>query len=82
MLAQRLVRTICPDCRIALRADEAILNQLGLSAARHRRQELLHRGGCDTCNHTGYNGRKGLYELLDITDPIRDLITNRLRPWS
>ena len=77
VLAQRLLRTICEDCRTSYEPSEAMLAQLGLSASRTRRQGVLHRAGCDTCRSSGYKGRQGLFELLDMTDPIRELITER-----
>jgi len=77
VLGQRLLRSICPLCRTTYQPDETLLTQLGLSrrdiGARH-----FHYGkGCDACNQTGYKGRKGIYELLKITDPLRELINER-----
>jgi len=77
VLAQRLVRTICLDCKSPYEPTEAILNQLGVSAHELGDKSFFTGAGCDTCGQTGYRGRRGLYELLDITDPIRELITAR-----
>lgn len=77
VLAQRLVRTICKDCKTAYEPNEAILSQLGLSANELGDKEFYTGKGCDTCGETGYRGRKGLFELLDVTDPIRELIIER-----
>ena len=77
VLAQRLVRTICKDCKAPYEPNEAILSQLGVSAHELGDKQFFTGAGCDTCGQSGYRGRRGLYELLNITDPIRDLITNR-----
>ncbi|MEI6818735.1 MAG: GspE/PulE family protein [Verrucomicrobiota bacterium] len=77
ILAQRLVRTICKDCRTTYEPNEAILNQLGISAHELGDKEFFTGAGCEICGQSGYRGRRGLYELLNITDPIRELITSR-----
>jgi len=77
ILAQRLVRTICADCRAPYEPGEAILEQLGVAAHELGDKEFFTGKGCDTCGQTGYKGRAGLYELLDISDPVRELITDR-----
>ncbi|HRX53781.1 MAG TPA: GspE/PulE family protein [Verrucomicrobiales bacterium] len=77
VLAQRLLRKICSECRVSYRPSEAVLAQLGLSPMDIGSKEFCTGRGCDVCNDTGYKGRQGLFELLDITDPIRELITER-----
>ena len=77
VLAQRLVRTICKDCKSPYEPNEAILSQLGVSAHELGDKQFFTGAGCDVCGQTGYRGRRGLYELLNITDPIRELITAR-----
>lgn len=77
VLAQRLIRKICPDCKTAYEPTEAVLAQLGLSPHEIGDKTFYYGKGCPTCNETGYKGRKGIYELLDITDPIRELINQR-----
>jgi general secretion pathway protein E len=69
VLAQRLVRRICPDCREPYRPDPAAVALL----VQHPVGPItLERGrGCDRCRHTGYRGRTGLFELLRITDEVR-----------
>ncbi len=77
VLAQRLLRTICKECRAPYEPSEALLGQLGLSA-HELGDKNFHTGrGCDRCGQSGYRGRQGLFELLDVTDPIRELITDR-----
>jgi len=77
ILAQRLVRTICKECKSPYEPNEAILNQLGISAHELGDKQFFTGAGCDACGQSGYRGRRGLYELLNITDPIRELITAR-----
>ncbi len=77
VLAQRLVRTICKDCISPYEPSEAILSQLGVSPHELGDKQFFTGSGCDVCGQSGYRGRAGLYELLNITEPIRELITNR-----
>jgi len=77
VLGQRLIRKICLNCRTPYEPTEAALAQLGLSPHEIGDKNFYYGKGCETCNNTGYKGRKGIYELLDITDPIRELINQR-----
>ncbi|MDF1580276.1 MAG: type II secretion system ATPase GspE [Desulfuromonadales bacterium] len=74
ILAQRLVRCICLHCREAYQPGEELLRRIGLDPAAHR-DTLFYRGaGCEKCMGIGYRGRNGIYELLTVSDPIRDLL--------
>jgi type IV pilus assembly protein PilB len=77
VLAQRLLRTICKSCRSPYEPSLSILNQLGLTPEDLGGKHFYTGSGCSACGNSGYKGRKGLYELLDVTDPIRELITGR-----
>ena len=77
VLAQRLVRTICKNCKASYEPNESILSQLGVAVHELGDKDFFTGRGCDVCGKSGYKGRKGLYELLDITDPLRELITDR-----
>ncbi|MDB6004514.1 MAG: type ii/iv secretion system protein, partial [Prosthecobacter sp.] len=77
VLAQRLLRTICKSCRAPYEPSLHILNQLGLSPEDLGGKHFYTGAGCSVCGSSGYKGRKGIYELLDVTDPIRELITSR-----
>ena len=77
ILAQRLIRKICLGCRTAYEPKEELLMQMGLSPHEIGDKNFYYGTGCDACNHTGYKGRKGIYELLEITDPIREMINKR-----
>jgi type IV pilus assembly protein PilB len=77
VLAQRLLRTICKSCRVPYEPSESILNQLGLSPHEIGDKHFYTGRGCEDCNSSGYRGRRGLYELLDMNDALRDLICER-----
>jgi len=77
ILAQRLARTICPDCRQAYLPDPRIAHMIGLDDETLN-NHTFHRGiGCASCNGTGYFGRTGLHELLVLNDPVREAILER-----
>jgi type IV pilus assembly protein PilB len=74
VLAQRLVRRICSDCREGYYATPDELRELG-RPAEEASPRLLARGrGCPTCGGTGYHGRAGIFEILPLTDEIRGLV--------
>jgi type IV pilus assembly protein PilB len=77
VLGQRLLRSICQKCRTAYHPDEILLAELGLTRREIGKKQFFYGKGCDACNNTGYKGRKGIYELLKITDPLRELINER-----
>ena len=81
VLAQRLVRVLCPICRRAFRPTDTELVESGLRPEEHRDRVLYANVGCDGCNHTGYRGRTAIHELLDLSDNIREMIVER-RPGS
>ena len=77
VLGQRLVRTICKNCRTPFEPTEQQLSLLGLSPY-DLGDKVFHYGrGCATCNDTGYKGRKGIFELLVVSDAVRTLINER-----
>ena len=77
ILAQRLIRKICTSCRTAYEPNEHVLNSLGLTIHDIGDKNFYYGKGCDACNNTGYKGRKGIYELLKMSDPIREMINER-----
>jgi type IV pilus assembly protein PilB len=74
VMAQRLVRMICPECRRPATLTRAALEESGLDADLADRQEFFEGAGCIDCGGTGYRGRTALCELLDLTDEIREMI--------
>jgi len=81
VLAQRLVRMLCPYCKRQYRPTDDELLESGLRPEDHRKSILYMNVGCDACNHTGYRGRTAIHELLDLSDNIREMIVER-RPGS
>ncbi|HEY2081709.1 MAG TPA: ATPase, T2SS/T4P/T4SS family [Verrucomicrobiae bacterium] len=77
VLGQRLVRTVCKNCRTPFEPTEAQLSLLNLSPHDLGDKVFYYGRGCSTCNDTGYRGRKGIFELLIVNDPIRALINER-----
>jgi len=73
--AQRLVRVVCPECRESYRAGPIELRQLGITDPTPR--TLFKAVGCEVCAGTGYTGRKGIFEVLPVTDGIRELVMSR-----
>jgi general secretion pathway protein E len=72
--AQRLVRRLCPACREPAQVPETILEELRQSAGWDGRQEWFHARGCVACQHTGYRGRTGIYELVRVDEALQSLV--------
>jgi type IV pilus assembly protein PilB len=77
VLAQRLVRRVCVKCRTPFEPSESQLQNMNLSPHDVGDKMFYYGRGCPVCNDTGYRGRKGIYELLGVTDAIRNLINDR-----
>ena len=74
ILAQRLVRRICSECREEIEPSEDMLAQLGLKSGELGDKKFYRGHGCDHCNNVGYKGRVGLFELMIMNDEIRSMI--------
>ncbi|HYY57157.1 MAG TPA: GspE/PulE family protein [Pyrinomonadaceae bacterium] len=81
VLAQRLIRMLCPICKRTYRPSDGELMESGLRPTEQADRTFYMSVGCDACNHTGYRGRTAIHELLDLTDNIREMIVER-RPGS
>jgi type IV pilus assembly protein PilB len=81
VLAQRLVRLLCPTCKRPYDANEEELLTSGIRPSDVDGRPFFRSVGCDACNHTGYRGRSAIHELLDMSDLIREMIIER-RPGS
>ena len=81
ILAQRLVRQICPHCKAEVRVSDQELQDSGLDPAVWRDVPLYEGKGCFECGGTGFRGRTAIHELLDLTEEIRELILER-KPTS
>ncbi|MBP5510713.1 MAG: Flp pilus assembly complex ATPase component TadA [Kiritimatiellae bacterium] len=77
VLGQRLVRRVCSDCKQGYDPDDDTLHRLDLKREDVGNRQFYFGSGCRTCNKTGYKGRKGVFEYLRISDPIRELINER-----
>jgi type IV pilus assembly protein PilB len=72
--AQRLIRRVCKDCKAESQTPPEALVEIGFSTEEAKNMKIYKGRGCQTCNGTGYKGRVGLYEVLEVTDEIRELI--------
>jgi type IV pilus assembly protein PilB len=74
MLAQRLVRKICNNCRTEFTPSPEVVMELGLTPEQAAGQKWFYGKGCDKCNNTGYKGRMGIYELAVMNEDLREMI--------
>ena len=74
VVAQRLVRRICPHCRQEYRPSPEIYRQLGIDPEKGRQPSLYRGIGCTRCFHTGYSGRTGVFEVMETSDELRELV--------
>ncbi|MBY0231564.1 MAG: Flp pilus assembly complex ATPase component TadA [Gemmataceae bacterium] len=75
VLAQRLVRKICDDCRTEFEPPGELLMELNLTREQVKGRKFYYGRGCDRCNNTGHRGRMGLFELVIVNDDLRDMIS-------
>ena len=77
ILAQRLVRTICPVCKTEQTVDRSYLQKIGFPHADRDTAKFFHGAGCDACRFSGYDGRRGIYELLILNEALRSMVLSR-----
>jgi type II secretion system protein E len=77
VMAQRLVRTICPHCKTEQKVERNYLRHIGFPADEIETAKFWHGTGCEQCRQLGYQGRMGIYELLILNEALRPLILNR-----
>lgn len=77
IMAQRLVRLVCPKCKEVDKIPPADIKAAGISPERAATANFMRGRGCNYCHHTGYRGRKGIFELLKMTSAIREMTFNR-----
>jgi type II secretory ATPase GspE/PulE/Tfp pilus assembly ATPase PilB-like protein len=78
VLSQRLVRTICPNCKVSYQADPVVLAELGEDFTKSKEPLTLYRGkGCKNCKQSGYLGRTGIFELFFVNEKIKQLISEK-----
>ena len=74
VLAQRLVRKICPNCRTEFTPAPEVCMELGMTHEEASAKKFFYGKGCERCNNTGYKGRMGIYELLVMNDTLREMV--------
>ena len=74
VLAQRLVRILCPSCRTPVKVQQALIEESGLDYEQYKDTPFYEGKGCPQCHGTGYRGRKCITEFLDLTDEIKEMI--------
>ncbi len=74
LLAQRLVRTICNGCKVSYEPGPDVLIELGLEASELQGKRFAYGQGCRACNGTGYKGRTGIYEMIVMSEAIREMV--------
>jgi type IV pilus assembly protein PilB len=72
--AQRLVRRICSNCKEEIEVPAQALAKAGFSAEDARKGKVFKGKGCEKCTNTGYKGRVGLYEVMELTDELKELV--------
>lgn len=77
-VAQRLVRKICSHCKERVVLSPEVIERLGLSKEEVNATTFFKGRGCDDCSNTGYRGRTAIYEVMSVTDPIRELILQKV----
>jgi len=76
VIAQRLVRVLCDDCKEPVKADSAECQVLGVAEA--EAPVIYHAKGCDKCNQLGYRGRQGIYEIIEVDERLKTLIHDQV----
>jgi type II secretory ATPase GspE/PulE/Tfp pilus assembly ATPase PilB-like protein len=77
VIAQRLVRVVCPDCAEPYRPDPALIEQFGPQAARTKKADFRRGAGCDKCRNTGFHSRTGIFEIMPVGESLRSLILRK-----
>ncbi len=77
-LAQRLTRVLCPECKVPYKPTELELKTLNIPIDEAKNLTFYKPGGCEFCNHVGYRGRIGIFELMEIDEQFRDLIAKKV----
>jgi len=77
VMAPCLVRTICPHCKVEQKVEREYLKKIGFPENEIATAKFWHGAGCEECHQLGYQGRKGIYELLLVTEAVRPLVMNR-----
>jgi type IV pilus assembly protein PilB len=76
-MAQRLVRVVCPKCKSPDQPSSSELKASGLTPEQLKNANFMRGRGCGHCNHTGYRGRKGIFEMMRLNSTIREMTFKR-----
>ena len=76
VIAQRLVRTICKNCKETYEPDPLLIKDMGFDPDEYTGKPFYRGRGCEVCNYSGYKGRTAIHEILENTDEIKDLVMN------
>jgi len=76
-MSQRLVRVLCPHCKVASHPEPLVLEEIGIDPAKGLEGDIYEAVGCEKCANTGYRGRSGIYELIPVTDDLKALILKK-----
>ena len=74
VLAQRLARKICSDCKTAIKLEPSVLEEIGFNPEQVAKAQLMKGAGCRTCNGSGYKGRVALYEIMRFNDSLKEMV--------
>ncbi len=77
VMAQRLVRLVCLDCKEPYHPDPALISEMGFNPEEVENITFFHGRGCSECNYTGYKGRTGIFELLQLSEHVKELVLER-----
>ena len=77
VIAQRLVRRLCPNCKTTVDKERGFLEEIGFPLEAATEGRIFESQGCETCRKTGYRGRTGIFEVLEVTEAIRSLVIAR-----
>jgi type II secretory ATPase GspE/PulE/Tfp pilus assembly ATPase PilB-like protein len=77
IIAQRLVRKICPNCKQPVEMTDGEISALGIDRSQLDEAQIMKGVGCESCKHRGYKGRMGIFEMFMIDDEVRHMINNK-----
>ncbi len=77
VVAQRLIRKICLECKEPYRPDPTLIREMGFDPAEVEHINFFHGRGCSECNYTGYKGRVGIFEMLVLSEAVKELVLKR-----
>ncbi|MGC8842186.1 MAG: GspE/PulE family protein, partial [Candidatus Sumerlaeaceae bacterium] len=77
LIAQRLVRVLCPDCKVPFTLSPEVLNRLRVNKLDTADAQFMRPAGCEKCRYTGFRGRTAIYEIIKVTEDLKQMIVAR-----